>query len=252
MDEGRVHLRIAPELRFFLPLRHRDGELSLRWDGTSSLGHLVESAGVPLPEAGRLCAAGMAGRLCAAGPAVPPSYRPQPGEVVLVCPIQRPQPLPAARFVLDVHLGTLARRLRLVGVDTDYSNDRDDDELIELANAAQRVLLTQDRGLLRRRRLWLGAYVRGARPDDQLADVLGRFAPPLAPWTRCVACNGPLAPARKRDVEQHLQPGTRRTYQDFARCLACGGVYWRGAHSRRLTTIVDSATRAVAGCGRSR
>jgi uncharacterized protein with PIN domain len=108
------------------------------------------------------------------------------------------------------------------------------------------VLLTQDRGLLRRRRLWLGAYVRGARPDDQLRDILDRFAPPLAPWTRCTACNGLLAPASKADVEPVLQPGTRRTYQAFSRCPACGRVYWRGAHSTRLDQIVGSALRAVA------
>ena len=127
-------------------------------------------------------------------------------------------------------------------MDTVYANDLDDDVLIERANAKRRVLLTQDRGLLRRHRLWLGAYVRGARPDDQLRDVLGRFAPALAPWTRCTACNGPLAPARKADVETLLPPGTRRTYQTFARCTACGKVYWRGAHSRRLEDIVASAS----------
>ena len=65
-------------------------------------------------------------------------------------------------FVLDVHLGTLARRLRLVGVDAAYANDADDDALIEQANADRRMLLTQDPCLLRRRGLWLGAYVRGA------------------------------------------------------------------------------------------
>jgi hypothetical protein len=237
VDEPRVHLQFAAELCFFLPPRHRDGRLSVRCDGTSSLGHLVESAGVPLPEAGRLTVG---------GEPVPPSCRPEPGDRVFVRPVQRPQPVPAARFVLDVHLGTLARRLRLVGVDTSYRNDRDDDELIEQANATRRVLLTQDRGLLRRRKLWLGAYVRGARPDDQLVDVLDRFAPALAPWTRCPACNGPLAPARKREVEHRLKPGTRRTYQEFARCRACGGIYWRGAHSTRLTAIVDSAARTVA------
>ena len=111
--------------------------------------------------------------------------------------VRRPQQLAPARFVLDVHLGTLARRLRLAGVDAAYGNDADDDALIEQANADRRVLLTQDRGLLRRRALWLGAYVRGARPDDQFRDVLDRFKPPLAPWTRCPACNGPLSPVAK-------------------------------------------------------
>ena len=62
------------------------------------------------------------------------------------------------------------------------------------------MLLTRDRGLLRRRALWLGAYVRGARPDDQFRDVLDRFRPPLAPWTRCPACDGPLSPVAKAAV----------------------------------------------------
>ena len=159
--------------------------------------------------------------------------------------VQRPQPLASARFVLDVHLGTLARRLRLAGVDTAYSNDADDDALIGQANASRRVLLTQDRGLLRRRALWQGAYVRGADPDEQFLDVLDRFAPPLAPWTRCPACNGPLSPVAKAAVDPVLRPGTRRTYQAFSRCASCGRVYWRGAHSNRLQEIIDAAVRAV-------
>lgn len=157
----------------------------------------------------------------------------------------RPQRLMSARFVLDVHLGTVARRLRLVGVDTAYANDADDDDLLQLANATQRVLLTQDRGLLCRRKLWLGGYVRGSRPEAQFADVLDRFAPRLAPWTRCTACNGLLSPARKADVELLLRPGTRRTYQEFSRCQSCGRVYWRGAHAGHLEAIIDSALQTV-------
>ena len=85
----------------------------------------------------------------------------------------------------------------------------------------------------------------GARPDEQLADVLDRFAPPLAPWTRCPACNGPLSPAPKAAIDPVLQPGTRRTYWTFARCADCTQVYWRGAHSKHLEQISDSAVRAV-------
>lgn len=197
---------------------------------------MVESLGVPLPEVGSLAVNGE--------PATR-GYRLAGGDVAEAGAVHRPQPLPSARFILDVHLGTLARRLRLVGVDTAYANDLDDDALIERANVGHRVLLTQDRGLLRRRRLWLGAYVRGAGPDDQVRDVLGRFAPPLAPWTRCTACNGLLAPTLKADIEQLLEPGTRRTYQSFSRCEACGRVYWRGAHSARLEAVVNSAIRTV-------
>jgi hypothetical protein len=235
-EAPELAVHFVAELRFFLAPRHRGGQVRVPADGTSSLGHVVESLGVPLTEAGALRVNGRP---------VTAAYRPAGGDVAEVAAVQRPQPLPSARFILDVHLGTLARRMRLVGIDTAYANDLDDDTLIGRANAGQRVLLTQDRGLLRRRKLWLGAYVRGAIPDEQLRDVLGRFAPPLAPWTRCPACNGLLEPARKADVEGLLRPGTRRTYQIFSRCTACGHLYWRGAHGTRLEAVVEAAMRTV-------
>src|SRR5262245_10214682 len=182
VDMDALVIEVAPELRLFLAPRDRHDAISQPYDGTSSLGHVVESVGVPLPEVGALLVGGRS---------VEPRYRPADGDEVRVLSVRRPQAAPSS-YVLDVHLGVLARRLRLLGVDTAYANDADDDALIEQANREGRVLLTQDRALLRRRRLWLGAYVRGSRPDDQLRDVLDRFAPRLAPWTRCPACNGAL------------------------------------------------------------
>ncbi|KJK56713.1 Mut7-C RNAse domain-containing protein [Saccharothrix sp. ST-888] len=237
-----VSLRFAPELWLFLRSRDRHESVRAAQDGTASLGHLVESLGVPLTEVGPLETAGRR---------VQPAYRPSGGEVVRVAAVGRPQQVPggpAAGFLLDVHLGALARRLRLLGVDTAYRNDLDDDELVRRANAERRILLTQDRGLLRRRALWLGGYVRGSAPDAQLADVLDRFVPPAAPWSRCTACNGVLAQVAKAEVEALLRPGTRRTYDSFARCRDCGHVYWHGAHHRRLESIVAAA---LGGSGRS-
>jgi len=228
-----ITLSVAPPLRMFLARRHReDGLVAVACDGTSTLGHVVEAAGIPLTEVGTLAAGGRPVR---------PSYRPRGGERVRVEPVARPQRLAEPRFALDVHLGALARRMRLLGLDVAYSNDLDDDALIGLANAQRRILLTRDRGLLKRRALRRGAYVRGDRADDQLRDVIGRFAPPLAPWTRCPACNGLLAPVAKQEVESRLRPGTRRTYQEFSRCRRCGQVYWRGAHGDRLRAIVAAA-----------
>ena len=243
MVGAAIRLVVAPELRLFLAARHRGGEVQVNHDGTASLGHVVQSVGPPLTEVGALLVAGRA---------VPAAYRPRPGDVVRVEAVRRPQPVPVdpPRFLLDVHLGTLARRLRLLGMDAAYGPQAEDDELVERAAAEKRVLLTQDRGLLRRRAVWCGGYVYGARPDDQLADVLGRFAPPLFPWTRCPACNGPLEPAAKRAVEHLLEPGTRRSYDTFARCRSCGRPYWRGAHSARLERLVaDSERRTESATG---
>jgi hypothetical protein len=236
--KGQFSLSVAPELALFLRPDQRNGPVRVTCDGVSTLGHVVESLGVPLTEVGALLVSGQP---------VAPGYRPQDGDATHVVPMPRPQRVDVPAFLLDVHLGTVTRRLRLVGVDAAYNRDADDDELIEQANRSRRVLLTQDRGLLRRHSLWLGAYVRGTRPDDQFADVLSRFAPPLAPWTRCTACNGLLVPAAKADVAPQLEPGTRRNFESFSRCASCGRVYWRGAHSRRLQATVDNAIRIVSG-----
>ena len=240
MSGPEAVVTVAAELRMFLRPGRRDGPVSVACDGVSSLVHVVESLGVPRTEVGGLTVNGSA---------EPPGYLPRGGDVVRVLAVPRPQHRGSARFLLDVHLGALARRLRLTGVDAAYDNEASDDHLVRQANAERRVLLTQDRGLLCRRQLWAGAYVRGAHPDDQLSDVLDRFVPPLAPWTRCTACNGQLRAVPKHDVEPQLQPGTRRTYHEFAQCQACSRVYWRGAHARRLQAIVDGAGSGGARSG---
>jgi uncharacterized protein with PIN domain len=201
----------------------------------------VESLGVPLTEAGQLLVDGRP---------VPVSHIPGAGELVEVRAVARPQRIEGAplRFLLDVHLGTLARRLRLLGVDAAYeSADIGDPALAALSAKEQRVLLSRDRGLLRRREIWAGAYIYSDRPDDQLRDVLDRFAPALAPWTRCTACNGQLEQADKQTVGDRLEDGTRRTYDVFAQCVVCERLYWRGAHHARLEAIVEGALSEFGG-----
>ncbi|MGD3108883.1 Mut7-C RNAse domain-containing protein [Streptomyces sp. YGL11-2] len=241
MNGPEIDLTFAPELHLFVGAERSAGRTPLVTDGASTLGHVVESLGVPLTEVGRLVVDGAE---------APVSHIPSAGESVEVQAVERPQHIPGAplRFLLDVHLGTLARRLRLLGVDAAYTNeDPGDAALAALSAKERRVLLSRDRGLLQRREIWAGAYVYSDRPDDQLRDVLSRFAPDLAPWTRCTACNGRLAVADKDAVQEQLQHGTQRTYDVFAQCTACGRVYWRGAHHARLEAIVEEALRGSGG-----
>ena len=229
-----VTVRVAPELAFLLRPRNRPtGERRLGYDPDATVGHVVQAAGVPLTEVGELLVDGVPATAHA---------RTDPGSLVEVTAVPRPQPVPRGGFLLDVGLGTLARRLRLLGLDAAWSNDAEDADLAARAATEERALLTQDRGLLMRRGVH-GALVRGSRPDDQLADVLDRFAPPLAPLTRCTACGARLEPAAKTEVADRLPPGTRRTVDDFSRCPACGRLYWRGAHARRIDELVASAGR---------
>src|SRR3954468_2288782 len=154
---GGVAAPGPPRLRFLLPGRDRAaGERRLGYDPDATVGHLVQAAGVPLTEVGGVLVDDVPVDLAA---------RPAPGAVLDVRDVARPQPLPSGGFLLDVGLGTLARRLRLLGLDAAWSNSADDPDLVAQAVAEDRVLLTQDRRLLMRRALPAGALVRGSRPD---------------------------------------------------------------------------------------
>ncbi|MEU8533910.1 Mut7-C RNAse domain-containing protein [Streptomyces parvulus] len=235
MNGPEIRVEFAPELRLFVPRASPTGTTGATADGVSTLGHLVESLGVPLTEVGTLLVDGRE---------VPRGHVPAGGESVRVGAVTHPQRVPGAplRLLLDIHLGTLARRLRLLGVDTAYrSPDPGDPPLAALSAAERRVMLSRDRGLLRRRELWAGAYVYSTRPEEQLREVLARFRPELRPWTRCTACNGTLAPATKDEVADQLKGGTERSYDVFARCRDCGRAYWKGAHHEQLEAIVERA-----------
>ncbi|MDQ0833083.1 uncharacterized protein with PIN domain [Streptomyces achromogenes] len=241
MNAPEIRLEVAPELALFVPHARRAGATALAVDGVSTLGHVVESLGVPLTEVGSLVVDGRE---------APVSHIPADGESVEVRPVSRPQRVPGAplRFLLDVHLGTLARRMRLLGVDTAYeSTDIGDPALAARSAAEQRVMLSRDRGLLRRRELWAGGYVYSNDPAEQLRDVLDRFAPALRPWTRCTACNGELRQATKDEVADQLEHGTQQNYDVFAQCRSCGRAYWKGAHHDQLEAIVERALAEFPG-----
>lgn len=233
-----VTLRVYPALRFLLAPRRRAAPFAVQAAATDTVGHVVESVGVPLTEVGPLALDGRR---------VEATTRVHDG-VLEVAPRPRPQSAPTdpPRFLLDAHLGSLARKMRLLGLDAAWSADADDGDLAARAAAEQRVLLSQDRALLHRRVIPVGALVRGTGARAQLEDVLDRFAPTLAPWTRCVACGGSLRAVDATEVAGQIEAGTRRTYDTFSRCTACGRVYWRGAHARRLEADVAWAEEVVA------
>jgi len=230
-------LRVPTELRFLLPPAGRTGTLLVVAAVTDTVGHVVQAAGIPLTEVEGLEIDGTP---------VLASTLAVDGNLALKA-VVRPQDAPASppRFLLDVHLGGLARRLRLLGLDAAYDPDANDPALVKRAAAEARMLLTQDRGLLCRRAVRAGALVRGAGTAAQLDDVLDRFAPSLAPWTRCTSCGGLLEPVSPQQVASQLKPGTRRSYQHFARCTDCEQVYWRGAHRAGLELVVARAEEVV-------
>lgn len=139
-----------------------------------------------------------------------PRSRRHSGERVAVYPVferldiaplvrLRPRPLRVTRFVVDVHLGTLARYLRLLGFDTLWRNDLDDESIIESALSGPRIILTRDKGILKNGRVTHGYWLRATEPLQQLEEVVRalQLGPDFEPYTRCLECNGLLHGIRR-------------------------------------------------------
>ena len=245
VEVPHVSVEVDPSLRSLLPRRDRADQVVRDAAPTDTVAHLLQVLGVPPTEIG---AASVDGRRV--GREALRTTHIGHSSAIVVEARERPQPN-SGRFLLDVHLGTLARRMRLLGIDAAYDPEGDDAGLAARSATEHRELLTRDRGLLYRKAVRDGALIRSGDVDEQLDDVLGRFAPRLAPWTRCLRCGALLADVPAAEVAAQLEPGTARTYSSFSRCTGCGRVYWRGAHSPRLEAQVRRATRDAPGASSS-
>ena len=156
----------------------------------------------------------------------------------------RDQPLREIKFVLDVHLGKLARYLRLCGFDTLYETDYTDNEIIIISSLQKRIILTRDKKLLNNKKVTHGVWIRSQYPDSQLKEVFDRLdLKNLAkPFTRCMECNTELVDVPKEQIIDRIPPGTRKFYDVFRMCPACDHIYWEGSHFERMKEFLKVFT----------
>lgn len=238
-----VEIRFYAELDDLVAPARRGRASEVEVGPGTTVKDLAESLGVPHTEIEVILVNGRS---------VDFAYRLEPGDRVAVYPVfeafdvtsvvrLRPAPLRQPRFILDVHLGRLARYLRLLGFDSLWRNDADDVALVRTSIGERRTLLTRDRGILKRAVLTHAYYVREREPRRQALEVLRRFdlVDAVAPFGRCLECNGVLVDVAKEEVEELLPPRVRQGFDDFRRCEACRRVYWKGSHYVRLRALVD-------------
>jgi uncharacterized protein len=247
LPQAEAEFRFYAELNDFLPPARRQSAFAYAFNGTPSVKDAIEAIGVPHTEVDLVLLD---------GESVDFTRRLTGGEHVAVYPVfecfdiasvvrLRARPLRCTRFVLDVHLGTLARYLRLLGFDSLYRNDYDDHTIIALAVDEQRIILTRDRGLLKHRAVTHGYWLRETHPRRQLREVLRAFdlQGGISAFTRCLACNGELHPLPKSEVADRLPPRVREWQEEFVQCRECGKLYWPGTHYERLRQIVSEQRR---------
>lgn len=229
----QAFFRFYGNLNDFLPTDYRQIEFSRTLKDRGSIKDAIEGIGIPHPEVNLILVNSESvsfDYLVQTGDRI--SVYPQFAQLDITTVSQvQPPPLPQAQFVLDVHLGKLAAYLRLLGFDTLYRNDYDDDELAAISSQEQRILLTRDRGLLKRSIVTYGYAVRSPHPEEQVMEVLERFelCSAIAPLKRCTRCNGNLDLVEKTCIQDQIPYYTRLTYDEFAMSEVQPDLLERGA-----------------------
>lgn len=239
-----VYIRFYEELNDFLPAKlPRKSTLPYRYTARTTVRDAIEAFNIPHTEVDLALVNGTSVGL---------NHKLNPGDRISVYPQFeqldisyvshiRQTPLRHPRFIVDVNLGKLAGYLRMAGFDTLYENNLEDAWIVDKAAREKRIILTRDLGVLKYRRVTHGYYVRSQQPKKQIKEVLSSFQLQhlMAPFTRCMACNGQLQPVSRQEVRHKAPPGAYRFYHDFLACSQCGKVYWKGSHYQHMLAFIE-------------
>ena len=146
------------------------------------------------------------------------------------------------KFLCDSMLGKLTRWLRLLGKDSSYYRDIEDEKLLEIAKTENRILITRDKALVKQaqKRDLAVQQITGIFLLDQLREVIQRWklATEIIPdLSRCSACNGVVTRVKKRHIQGDIPEGTFRNHNEFWKCTKCGKIYWKGAHWEHIKQV---------------
>ena len=243
-----VSIRFYEELNDLLPSSKRKKWYKTKISGRRTVKDLIESQGIPHTEIDLILVNGKPttfGQIMHEGDdiSVYPVF--ESLDISSVTLLEN-RPLREPKFILDVHLGRLAKYLRVMGFDTLYKNNYSDDNIADISSKEKRIILTRDKGLLMRNSVQRGYWVRNTNVKDQTFEILRRFnlINQVNPFKRCMECNGVIEPVKKETIVDLIQPGTRKYFDEFFRCTGCKKIYWKGSHYGRMNEFISQVINA--------
>jgi uncharacterized protein with PIN domain len=240
----KIQFRFYEELNDFLPEVKRKVRFTYNYIDRASVKDIIESLGVPHTEVDMILVNDNS---------VGFDYLIKDSDDISVYPLfesfdvsevqhLRPKPLRNPKFIADVHLGKLARYLRMVGFDVLYKNNFDDDEIVKISLEEKRAILTKGRGILKRNDVTHGYWVRSSKVKAQVVEIIKRFdlKKLIEEFTRCIECNSMLESISKKEVINELPPKVSSSQNSFSVCPSCKKVYWKGTHYQRMLSFIKT------------
>ena len=244
MQTQHITIRFYEELNDFLPKENRKKEFEYGFSGNPSIKDAIEAMGVPHPEVDLILVNGISVNF---------DYNIQPGDRISVYPAfelldispvsrLRPKPLRVTKFILDINLGKLAVKLRMLGLDTLYENNFTNLDIIQTAEKESRIILTRDHGLLKNKKVTHGYWIRNNDPKKQLREIIEKFdlSGQINPFTICMVCNGKIRRVEKNIIIDGLLPKVKKNFEEFYQCSNCKKVYWKGTHFIKMQAEIGS------------
>jgi uncharacterized protein with PIN domain len=136
----------------------------------------------------------------------------------------------------------------MMGFDSLFFNGDNDSDMVRQALTEDRVILTRDTEIMKRR------VVRNGRlkavllatevPDIQIRQVLATLGlkPHFRPFTRCLECNELLVGKAGEDIKNRAPPHVYKTQTQYMECPRCRRIYWRGTHWEAMVRKLEKLT----------
>ena len=223
--------RFYEELNDFLPKENKKISFTYHFSGKPAIKDSIEAIGVPHTEVDLILVNGRS---------VTFDYQLKDEDLVSVYPASKK--ININKFILDTHLGKLAKYLRMLGFDTLYENNYKDKKIIAISIKEKRIILTRDLGILKTGKVTHGYWVRHVTIKAQLKEIINRFdlTDKIKPFTRCLICNNKLRKIAKEKIIHQLPANTKRYYNEFYKCHKCGQIYWPGSHYKNMLRSIRS------------
>ena len=159
--------------------------------------------------------------------------------------LNRAGSIQSPRFIVDNNVGKLAKWLRVMGYDAIFFKGDDDADMVGIALAEGRVILTRDTQIIKRRVATSGqlkvVLIASDRPEQQMQQVIKalNLGSHFQPFTICLECNQPLEERSQEQVKEVVPPYVFQTQKQYVECPACHRIYWRGTHWQAMTKKLE-------------
>lgn len=238
-----AYFRFYEELNDFLPQERKKIKFLHRFGLRESVKDMIESLGVPHTEVDLVLVNGVS---------VDFDYIVRDNDEISVYPVfesfditnvqhLRSKPLREPKFITDVHLGSLAKYMRMAGLDTTYRNNLSEEEILSISHEEKRAIITKNRNILKRNEVTHGYFVRSDVVEDQLEEIINRFhlQKVIKPFSRCMECNVLLEKAEKEKISDKIPEKVKAFHDEFYICISCSRIYWKGSHFSNMQKLFE-------------